>query len=108
MNDAPDKPNPEGFLKLANILLEEDFGHNCPPVAYVGDTIADIQTIINARKFHPSQRFISVGITPPHLKISGNVQKRKKYEDNLKAAGADFIVNSLIDLKKIYKELFKT
>ena len=108
MSDAPEKPDPEGFLKLANLLLEEDFGHNCPPVAYVGDTIADIKTIINARKFHPSQRFISIGITPPHLKISENVQKRSQYEAKLKAAGADFIISSVIDLKKIYKELFKT
>ena len=108
MNDAPDKPDPEGFLKLANMLLEEDFGNNCPPVAYVGDTIADIQTIINARKFHPSQRFISIGTIPPHLKFSGNIQKRSQYEAKLKAAGADFIISSVIDLKKVYKKLFKT
>ena len=74
MHDAPDKPNPEGFLTLAKKLLEEDFGHNCPPVAYVGDTIADIQTIINARKLYPSQRFISIGVTPPHLMTEENFQ----------------------------------
>jgi len=108
MNDAPDKPNPEGFLKLANKLLEKDFGSNCPPVAYVGDTIADIQTVINAKKAYPSQRFFSIGITPPHLKTAENVQKQSNYESKLKSAGADFIINSLIDLKKIYKKLFKT
>ena len=108
MNDAPDKPNPEGFLKLANILLEEDLGRNCPPIAYVGDTIADIQTIINARELHPSQRFISIGVIPPHLKTSDNVQKRSKYESKLKAAGADFIIRTVYDLKDIYEELFKT
>jgi len=107
MHDAPDKPDPEGFLKLANKLLEKDFGSNCPPVAYVGDTIADIQTVINAKKLYPSQKFISIGITPPHLKTAENVQKQSNYESKLKAAGADFIINSLIDLKKIYKELFK-
>ncbi len=108
MNDAPDKPNPEGFLKLANSLLEEDFGRNCPPVAYVGDTIADIQTILNAREFHPSQRFISIGVTPPHLQTLKNSHKQSQYESKLKAAGADFIIRSLIDLKKFHKELFKT
>ena len=108
MNDAPDKPNPEGFLKLANKLLEKDFGPNCPPVVYVGDTIADIQTIINAKELYPSQIFISIGVTPPHLKSAENSQKQSKYESKLKAAGADFIISSVLDLKNIYKELFNT
>ncbi len=108
MNDAPDKPNPEGFLKLANKLLEEDFGNNCPPVAYVGDTIADIQTIINAKELYPSQRFISIGVIPPHLKTKGNYKRKFQYESKLKTAGADFIISSTIDLKKIHKELFTT
>ena len=107
MGDAPDKPNPEGFLKLANKLIEEDFGSHCPPVAYVGDTIADIQTIINARKFHPSQRFISIGVTPPHLMTEENFQRQIKYESQLKRAGADFLIRNVTDLKKIYLELFQ-
>ena len=107
MNDAPDKPNPEGFLKLANKLLEKDFGPNCPPVAYVGDTIADIHTVLNAKELFPSQRFISIGVIPPHLKTAENVQKQSEYESKLKASGADLIIESVIDLKKIHKELFK-
>ena len=108
MNDAPDKPNPAGFLKLANKLLEEDFGQHCPPVAYVGDTIADIQTINNAKEVYPSQRFISIGVIPPHLKTADNLQKQSQYKSKLKAAGADFIISSVVDLKKFYEELFKT
>ena len=107
MNDAPDKPNPEGFLKLANELLEEDFGCNCPPVAYVGDTIADIQTIINAKELYPAQKFISIGVIPPHLKTAENGQKQFKYRTKLKNAGSDFIIDSLTDLKKVHKDLFK-
>ncbi len=106
MKDAPDKPNPEGFLQLAKKLLKEDFGSNCPSVAYVGDTIADIQTIINAREFYPSQKFVSIGVIPPHLKNSENLQKKSKYESKLKAAGADLIITSVMDLKKIHKEIF--
>ena len=108
MNDAPDKPNPEGLLKLANKLLKKDFGRICPPIAYVGDTVADIQTIINARELYPSQTFISIGVTPPHLKTTDTIQKRSKYETQLIAAGADFIISSVIDLKKIHEELFNT
>tara|TARA_Y100000589_G_scaffold308784_1_gene325648 strand:+ start:176 stop:970 length:795 start_codon:yes stop_codon:yes gene_type:complete len=107
MEDAPSKPNPEGFLRLAHMLLKEDFGLNCSPVAYVGDTIADIQTIINARELYPSQKFISIGVTPPHLRNSENIEKKLKYESGLKAAGADFIIESVIDIKKIQKKLFQ-
>ena len=107
MYDAPEKPNPEGFLKLASKLLEEDFGQNCPPVAYVGDTIADIQTVINARERFPYQRFISIAVTPPHLKTEENVPRKIQYESNLKAAGADIIINSVNDLKKIDEKLFE-
>jgi len=107
MEDAPSKPNPEGFLRLANKLLQEDFGRKCPPVAYVGDTIADIQTIINARELYPSQKFISIGVIPPHLRKSNNIQKKFKYESRLKAAGADFILGSVTDIKKFQKELFE-
>jgi len=107
MEDAPSKPNPEGFLRLAHMLLEEDFGRHCTPVAYVGDTIADIQTINNARELYPSQKFISIGVIPPHLKNSENFRKELKYESRLKAAGADYTIGSVFDIKKIQTELFK-
>ncbi len=107
MHDAPDKPNPEGFLRLAKELLEEDFGQNCPPVAYVGDTIADIQTVMNAKKLFPSQKFLSIGVTPPHLHTLDNIQKQFHYESKLRDAGADITIKSINDLKDIYKELFK-
>ena len=106
MGDAPDKPNPQGFLKLAKELLEADFGQDCPPVAYVGDTIADIQTVNNAQMQFPSQRFMSIGVTPPHFMNIKNAKKQFQYESKLKAAGADIIIRSINDLKEIHKELF--
>jgi len=106
MGDAPDKPNPEGFLKLANYLLKTNFGKNCPPIAYVGDTIADIQTVNNAKMLYPTQSFISIGISPPHLQINTNLQKRRNYEDKLKAEGADLIIQSVNEIKNIYKKIF--
>ena len=106
MGDAPDKPNPEGFLKLSNHLLQIKFGVNCPPIAYVGDTIADIQTVINAREIFPTQNFISIAVSPPHLQLKSNNQKRIQYENKLKAAGADLILNSINDLKKTCKNIF--
>ena len=108
MGDAPDKPNPEGFLTLAKKLVQDDFGENCPPIAYIGDTIADVQTVINSRKLFPSQNFISIAVSPPHLQIKSNITKRRIYEINLKSAGADFILQSINDIKKVYKEIFNT
>ena len=106
MNDAPDKPNPQGFLKLAHRLLEEDFGPNCPPVAYVGDTIADIKTVINARQLIPEQVFISIGIAPPHLHPVKYHKERIKYESNLEISGADLVIKSINDIKKLSSSLF--
>ena len=64
MGDAPDKPDPKGFIKLSKKLIGDKLGESNIPIAYVGDTIADINTVINARKEIPSQKFISIGIAP--------------------------------------------
>ena len=106
MGDAPDKPNPEGFINLSKKLIGDKLGESNIPIAYVGDTIADINTVINARKEIPSQKFISIGIAPPHLHLNSRLKERNSYETNLRDAGADLILNSIYDLKDINLELF--
>ena len=101
MGDAPDKPDPKGFINLSKELLGDKLGTSNFPIAYVGDTIADIKTVINARKKIPSQKFISIGIAPPHLHLKSRLKERNSYEKNLKNAGADLILNSINDLKSI-------
>jgi len=101
MGDAPDKPNPKGLINLAKKLLKKKLGPSNIPIAYVGDTIADIKTVINARKEIPSQKFISIGVAPPHLHLKSRFRERNKYELNLRKAGADLILNSVNDLKDI-------
>ena len=101
MGDAPDKPNPEGFINLSRKLLGDKLGQSNIPIAYVGDTIADVNTVINARKEIPSQKFISIGIAPPHLHLKSRSQERDSYETNLRKEGADLILSSLHDLKNI-------
>ncbi|MEN9860023.1 MAG: hypothetical protein RLZZ515_505, partial [Cyanobacteriota bacterium] len=49
MGDAPDKPDPTGFLRLAGNLLG-DLGATSAPVAYIGDTVADVLTVQRARQ----------------------------------------------------------
>ena len=106
MGDAPDKPNPKGFIKLSKKLLGDKLGSSNIPIGYVGDTIADIKTVMNARKEIPSQKFISIGIAPPHLHSKSRLKERNSYEKNLQEAGSDLILNSINDLKNINLDLF--
>ena len=106
MGEAPDKPDPKGFICLSKKLLNQELGRSAPPIAYIGDTVADVKTIINSRKKIPAQKFISLAVSPPHLHLKKSVKAREIYESKLKIAGADFILNSVNDIKNIFKELF--
>jgi len=106
MGDAPDKPNPEGFIYLAQRLFNHKLGATSPPIAYVGDTTADINTVINARQVIPEQVFISIGIAPPHLHSANYEKERIKYENNLEMSGADLVIQSINDLIKLSPSLF--
>jgi HAD superfamily phosphatase len=91
MGDAPDKPDPTGLLQLARVLGGEP-GPQAPPVAYLGDTVADVLTVQNARRACPGQHFISLAVAPPHL--HGQPEARRHYESGLWAAGADAVIAS--------------
>ena len=106
MGDAPEKPDPKGFINLSKKLIGDKLGESNIPIAYVGDTIADINTVINARKKIPSQKFISIGIAPPHLHIKSRLKERNAYEKNLQKIGADIILGSINDIKNINLDLF--
>ena len=101
MGDAPEKPDPTGLLMLTKQLIDI---HNCKtynlPVFYLGDTVADVLTVINARKKSPKQNFISVGISPPHLLSSGSRSDLTRYEESLMKAGANFIIRSTCEIKE--------
>ena len=106
MGDAPDKPDPKGFIDLSKKLLGDKFGSSNIPIGYIGDTIADINTVINARKEIPSQKFISIGIAPPHLHLKSRLKERNSYEKKLQDAGADLILNSINELINVNLDLF--
>ena len=106
MGDAPDKPNPKGFINLSKRLLRNKLGPTNIPIAYVGDTIADVKTVINARKEIPSQKFISIGVAPPHLHLKSRFKERNSYEAKLRMAGADLIIDTVNDLKNINLGLY--
>ncbi len=98
MGEAPEKPDPTGLIILATKLAGETLGKEVGPVTYLGDTVADVLTVMNARKENPSQRFISFGIAPPHLQQEGKDSDRITYEEKLREAGADKILRSPSDL----------
>lgn len=92
MGDAPDKPDPTGLLQLAAALASRSLGAGAPPVAYLGDTVADVHTVVRARQACPCQPLLSLGVAPPHLQESGQEEARRRYEEALCAAGADRIL----------------
>ena len=106
MGDAPEKPDPTGLISLSSKLSEKPLGFSNPPIAYIGDTVADVKTVINARIKIPDQKFISLAIAPPHLHVDSSREKRLRYEAELKKAGADLIIKSMDNLKKETLNLF--
>ena len=91
MGDAPDKPDPTGLIRLAKALGADIEGAR---VAYLGDTVADVHTVIQARERWPEQRFVSLAVVPPHLQTAGQAQARAIYEQRLQEAGADLVLNN--------------
>jgi HAD superfamily phosphatase len=101
MGDAPDKPNPQGLIQLTRRLLADwggaELGPAAPPVAYLGDTVADVETVIRARAQLPAQRWLSLAVAPPHLARPGAEAARLSYEQALRAAGADRVLDRSAD-----------
>lgn len=91
MGDAPDKPDPTGLIRLAKALGADSEGAQ---VAYLGDTVADVHTVVQARKRWPEQQFVSLAVVPPHLQSEEQAPARRIYEQQLTEAGADLVLNS--------------
>jgi HAD superfamily phosphatase len=94
MGDAPDKPDPTGFLRLAAEILSAQPQRDAIPVAYLGDTVADVVTVQRAREQQPERRFLSLAVAPPHLHVPEASERRSHYEAQLLEAGADVVIPS--------------
>ncbi|MBE9115236.1 TIGR01548 family HAD-type hydrolase [Lusitaniella coriacea LEGE 07157] len=93
MEDAPGKPDPTGLFATVRQLEGES---PSIPVLYAGDTVADMQTIIAARKGQPQRKWIGIGVLPPH--VLEDSQRREAYATTLKEAGASLVLNAVKDL----------
>ncbi len=102
MGDAPDKPDPTGLLALAEELAAcagQSLGPYGPPVAYVGDTVADVETVRRARQRRPDVRFLALAVAPPHLHAPALAPQRQAYEERLRSAGADHLLATTVELQ---------
>ncbi len=105
MDDAPSKPDPSGLLNLAKEELNKPLGNGAPPIAYLGDTVADVLTINNAKIKIPNQIFLSIAVAPPHLHQANKKSERRDYEIELKKAGADIIISKTKDILNIDEQI---
>ncbi|NUN64331.1 TIGR01548 family HAD-type hydrolase [Pseudanabaena biceps] len=93
MEDAAGKPDPSGLI-LAVKQIESRNQILADLVVYVGDTVADMLTVVKARDFDPSYNYLAVGVIPPH--VPDNL--RDRYRDLMKENGADIVLNNMLEL----------
>jgi HAD superfamily phosphatase len=93
MEDAPGKPDPTGLIAA---IKQIEFNHNSIPVLYVGDTVADMYTIVTAREIQPERSWIGVGVLPPH--VQSDPEFSEAYTTKLKQAGAAIVYSNVQQL----------
>jgi HAD superfamily phosphatase len=91
MEDAPSKPDPTGLF-----LAVEKLTHQSCPVIYVGDTVADMHTVVKAGEQQSEREWLGVGILPPH--IVENLQQRESYAQKLQDAGGEIVLANVEEL----------
>ena len=90
MEDAPSKPDPKGMFDTISRIEPE---LNDTPVFYLGDTVADMFTVIKAKEQQPERNWIGVGIVPPHVQTSE--ARQKDYAQKLIEAGAEVVLSNV-------------
>lgn len=96
MEDAPGKPEPEGLFIVVDRLGAKHARIDSLPICYVGDTVADMYTISNARTQQPNRDFIAVGVLPPHILAAAS--QIDGYRQSLIEAGAKVVINNVEEL----------
>ncbi|NET32677.1 MAG: TIGR01548 family HAD-type hydrolase [Cyanothece sp. SIO1E1] len=104
MEDAPGKPDPTGLIATVNQLEQQQtIGEQTPgdvnettPVLYIGDTVADMQTVLNVRDLVPNRNWIGVGVLPPHAQQTQVYSS--SYTEKLQQAGASIVLKNVEEL----------
>lgn len=92
MEDAPGKPDPTGLLQTVELLSSR----SVKTVIYVGDTVADMYTVENARQVQPDRQWLGVGVLPPHVQEAE--ADSLSYAETLKQAGATIVLKNVGEL----------
>ncbi|PZV15610.1 MAG: TIGR01548 family HAD-type hydrolase [Leptolyngbya sp.] len=92
MEDAPGKPDPTGlFAAIAQVTPASKI-----PVLYVGDTVADMYTVVKACQQQGDRPWVAVGILPPH--VQETEAQSQAYADGLRHAGAAIVFENVQEL----------
>jgi HAD superfamily phosphatase len=104
MEDAPGKPDPTGLRLVVDALTQQALLPSDIPIIYAGDTVADMQTVVQARIIDSAQRrWIGLGVLPPHV-VAGEDSYRQAYGNGLEKAGAHRVISRIMDLTATYIE----
>jgi HAD superfamily phosphatase len=96
MEDAPGKPDPTGlFMAIERLKFNPD-RLDILPIIYVGDTVADMHTVIRAKAIVPDRHFIGVGVIPPH--VHHDREQVANYTQSLHQAGAKLVLDNVEEL----------
>ena len=106
MEDAPGKPDPTGLLVVVDTLTQQGQLPPDLPVIYAGDTVADMQTIVQARgqamaEGDGQRPWIGVGVLPPHV-VAADGAYRQAYGAALEQAGASWVIPQITALTADY------
>jgi HAD superfamily phosphatase len=96
MEDAPGKPDPTGLFLTVAKLGAAHGNIETLPIVYVGDTVADMHTVLNASIEQPDRHFIGIGVLPPH--ILADSSQIAAYRTDLLQAGATSVIDNVQEL----------
>jgi HAD superfamily phosphatase len=65
-------------------------------IFYIGDTVADMHTVVNARTQQPDRKSIAIGVLPPHILAAPD--RVSSYREGLLQAGADRVIDNILEL----------
>lgn len=94
MEDAPSKPDPTGLF--AAIQRLENQVERASTILYVGDTVADMYTVVKARDLDNTRNWVGVGVLPPH--VQETAVRRDSYAQTLIKAGAKVVLSNVQEL----------
>lgn len=96
MEDAPGKPDPTGLFQVVRMLEARDGRGATTPVVYMGDTVADMQTVVQAQQQMPDRDWLGVGVLPPHAQHPADYAAA--YTTKLQQAGAKTVLANVEQL----------